>query len=324
MPRDLFGPLQHPYSIDFGAGRIDPLPELADLLGGLQRSVHPDGYLYPPRQHQVQYVWPRLHRYRIVRATRRLLLRVRAKFGALDPAVEDAALLGQVPKIVPQSTRPAFLWCLPATHSVTVDHSIDPEFRHGDGGFVIHLAGYLYGKRVQFQDWQFDGRVAYSHSAHAVYPTPSTAAHLFSKGFNTWRTFPMKKRRSFVTALYLHTKVPSYEWVWEQFMIEYMVFDALWKITGLSGAGHRDRIKTACSQFGLPFDEHVPGEIVNLRNNLVHEAVWEEQTPGFALTHHGWDRTHQLRALNQRLIPAILEVDLHMCDHGRIGTALAS
>jgi hypothetical protein len=107
-------------------------------------------------------------------------------------------------------------------------------------------------------------------------------------------------------ALFVHSKAPSYEWNWEQFLVEYMVFDNLWKQLSLPRCPHAQRIEQVCGHLGMDFDTDAAGGIVDLRNSLVHEGIWEGDTPGFAVTQHGWDSFNRLRALNHKVIAASL------------------
>jgi hypothetical protein len=59
-----------------------------------------------------------------------------------------------------------------------------------------------------------------------------------------------------------------------------------------------------CTRFGLAFDATVAQDIAALRNDLVHEGIWEGDAPGFRVTQHGWECARRLRMLNQRIVAA--------------------
>ena len=273
MVTERFGILRHRHPIVFAGGSITPLDDIEDTLTDVAAVTHPDGHCYPPTQVTV----------------------VQGRREGIDTEEE-----------VPRSRRPALLHSLPATHVVTVDAPLDTDFKRGDGGFLIHLAAYLFGTRVQFEEWDIDGRVPVDAETHAVHVTPKQASSFFTTGYDTWRLWPHKSRQAFTTALYLHSKAPAYEWLWESFLVEYMAFDALWKLSGQPNLGHRARIRQMCDRFGLPFDDTIAQEIVALRNDLVHEGLWEGDAPGFRVTQHGWQCTRRIRMLNQRIVAASL------------------
>ena len=46
--------------------------------------------------------------------------------------------------------------------------------------------------------------------------------------------------------------------------------------------------------------------IVDIRNSLFHEALWEEERPGYRISTEAYYRVREFRALNNKLIAAIL------------------
>ena len=101
-----------------------------------------------------------------------------------------------------------------------------------------------------------------------------------------------------------------YEWDWERFAINYMVFDACYRhaesIASVRSPSHADRFQTLFSKYDLYFNADKAQEIVDLRNNLFHEALWDNGQPCNAGGQTSFDLTEFLWAINQRLIPALL------------------
>jgi hypothetical protein len=211
-----------------------------------------------------------------------------------------------------------------ASHILEVTETPLGNFREEDGAFLMHLAAYLYGFRLQFRDWFVDGRLP-MQSTHHIFVGEKEAERFFSVAYERWRTWDKTDRRFFTNILYTHSRVPIYYWDWEEFSAEYMVTDSLFKhakkVLGLlDTGGHRNRIKNMCSHFGVQEDnsshpqnatmqtcDALIREIVALRNDLLHEALWHDKTPGYG----GGTRTpywHKflLRGINQRLIAAML------------------
>jgi hypothetical protein len=275
MHHDSFGVLRHPVVIAFDGGEIRPLKDHSSIVAQVDEGINPDGFYYPPPQVTVS-------------ETRR--------------GEEE----------VPRSKRCALVYSLPPTHTIRLDSPVQSDFRRGDGGFLIHLAAYVFGTRLQFSDWWVEGRIPIRQRTHAVEVTTSKATAFFSAAYATWRTWNDTTKKNFTGAIYLHSKAPGYEWTWEQFLMEYLVLDSLWRhaddVHRLGRAKtkvkHHERIERLCTHFALWYDNGVAGEIVGLRNELFHEAIWEGDTPGFAVSYRGHHLCNCLRALNQRLIAA--------------------
>jgi hypothetical protein len=138
----------------------------------------------------------------------------------------------------------------------------------------------------------------------------SAADDFLSQAYDCWRGWDEASRRSFINILYMHARAPAYQWHWESFLIDYMVLDALYRLAhaihGVSARIHGARIEALCTFYGLWYDPVVAGEIVSLRNELFHEALWSGDSPGSSFDEQVYDRTQCLRDLNQRLIPAML------------------
>jgi hypothetical protein len=93
-------------------------------------------------------------------------------------------------------------------------------------------------------------------------------------------------------------------------MIEYMVLDGCWRLAerrhGVKGGRHADRITKLCQKFGLAQDLARIETLVNLRNELFHETLWDGSQPCTAVSEAVFMEPFHLRRLNQRLIPALL------------------
>lgn len=76
---------------------------------------------------------------------------------------------------------PIFL--LPASHVLEVTEPLMGDFRKEDGAFLIYLAAYLYGYRLQFQDWWVDTRISIRTSSHCAVVSTETARKFFSVAY---------------------------------------------------------------------------------------------------------------------------------------------
>jgi len=127
--RDRFGFLPCEYTIEFEGGIISPVSNYDEVLARVERNAHEDGFLYPPLSWRV------------------------------NESGEE----------IQKTERPAHL------HPVTVSHELALHFsgtaenlRRGPSGIVVHLLAYLFGIRLQFEDWWFDGRRSIGPSTDAA------------------------------------------------------------------------------------------------------------------------------------------------------------
>lgn len=184
------------------------------------------------------------------------------------------------------------------------------DTRNSDAGFIIHVLGYLFGTRLQFHDWWFDGRVPIK-STHNITITDAVIEDFISKSYRTWLAWTDQIKKWFLNILIMHSRVPTYEWEWERFMIEYMVFDGAYRITQelfqFRNGGHKQRFEEIFSRFGLEYHEDKIKEIYRLRNDLLHQSLWDQsqactQRPGSKALYH----QITLSNINNRVIPALL------------------
>jgi hypothetical protein len=279
--QDYFGFLPCAWTIDFGKGNVNPLDDFEEVENWVNKYKNQDGFLYPPLSRTM----------------------------TVDPSTMEFK------EEIPNTERPAFLYNMPPSHKIIFYNTSNETeyFRGGPGGFIMHILGYLFGTRLQFKDWWFDGRVPIE-STHNVYISKDTASEFLLESYNNWKRWNNKLRTFFTNILYMHSRSPSYEWDWERFAIEYMTFDACYKfamevgIISKKNVTHKDRIKTICVKFSIPINIDIIAEIVELRNGLFHEALWDGSHPCFVTKTSKYNQLYDyhLRNLNQRIIPALL------------------
>ena len=264
--RARFGFLLCEYVIEFEGGTISPVSNYDEVLALVEQYTHEDGFLYPPLGWRV------------------------------NESGEE----------VPKTRRPVHLHPVTASHELSLHFSGTTEdLRKGPGGIVIHLLAYLFGVRLQFEGGWLDGRVPIC-STHNIHVTKAVAEDFLSCCYQIWQKWPQRNQKLISNLLFMHSRAPSYEWDWERFMIEYMVFDGCWKLSGLDDKSHADRIKTLCKELRIPVDVNLIDSIVKLRNNLFHETFWDGSQPCTGVSSEAFLQAYNLRRLNQRLIPALL------------------
>jgi hypothetical protein len=122
---DTFGLLPNPRAITFDRGAAEPLPTLSSEIARVRHDLtHRDGHRYPPLIH--------------------------------DRALHVFEPMGG------QTERPAHLHKMPPPHVLRLDPPLaetSAPFRLGDGAFLIQFIGLMFGYRLQFDTWWFDGRL---------------------------------------------------------------------------------------------------------------------------------------------------------------------
>lgn len=281
----MFGFLPIEKNIRFWGGSIRVLDGYKENAIVVRAMTNADGFIYPPIQ-------------ATMKATEEII------GGNIAPEEQWDW------KEVPQSQRPALLHSLPASHEIVLDDELkQDEFRRRDGAFLMYLIGYLYGYRLQFSSWWFDGRISLKNT-HNIYVSDDAASQFISKSYRAWKQWPQDIQRRFTNLLYMNSRLESYEWDWERFTIAYMVFDGCYKhaktMAHVQDCSHSRRLQEMAKVCGLYFDRSVSNRIVNLRNDLFHEALWDGGQPCSGGGQDSFSLTEFLRGINNRLIPALL------------------
>lgn len=265
-------------NIEIEIGTIERLPNYSEIEKQIKQEQHKDGFFYPP----------------IVKSYN------------VEPFSGET--LGEIPN----TKRPAHLYKLPMSHTIQLNVSGNKEdIRHGIGGLIVYLLSYLLGTRLQFEDWWLDGRIPMKSTHHIVF-SHAVMEEFISHACRTWQNWPETGKHLFLNILYMNSRVPSYQWFWEQFMISFMVFDACYKLSTELGkitrqgsrGGMESKLKSMCKTYGLFFDNKKIKVIANLRNQLFHEALCDNLPPGMG--GEAVEEAYNLKRLNQRLIPALL------------------
>jgi hypothetical protein len=266
-----FGYCEHKWRLTFSGGSIIPHPDFAEATKWIAKYSHRDGFIYPPTTRTVSNG-----------------------------------------KRVKNTQRPSHLFRLPRSHTVTLTGASGKDAAREKASFAIHLFGYYFGGWYQFADWWFDARVPL-RSTHNIVVDDDVAEHFLSHAWDTWLRWPEPERRRFANILFMLNRAPAYEWDWEHFVLEYMVFDACYRMArelkylpGKKDVPHSRRLSAMCDLFGIPQDSSWIVRIVRLRNDLLHETLWDRGRPGSSVDMSTFYTPLHLRRLNQRIIPALL------------------
>jgi hypothetical protein len=265
---DRFGFLPELGSLAFEVGAIEPVATLGKAKRWIARYANPDGNVYPP-------------------------------CGRKD------------------SQASVFLWRLPASHRLRLSSAIaeaaDP--RYSLPGFIVHFLGLLYGRRCQFHDWWVDGRSPVRGDTEYAIGRTAQLADCLNGAVERWLTFSAKAQLIAINALFLHSRTVVYRHEWERFQAEYQILDALYSLAKESGLfaglgkrphGHPERLRVLCATFGLAQDSARARYFVDLRNALIHDALWDGRMPGEARSHDSVYASISLHKLTRRAAFAIL------------------
>lgn len=279
---DEFGFIPEPALISLPCGKIEPLPEYHQLKEDLERAAHRDGFLYPPT----------------------ITVR-RAILGSCALPVADLDKW----ELVPRSERPSPVQDIPASHKLSVRGDIGKDGRNGVGGFLVHLTGLVYGVRAQFHDWLIDGRVSIKNRndfcvhGHA-------ADRLFEAALNTWSAWPEQLQTRITNILFVVAKASCEEYEWLKFALDYMAFDACYRIAEhihhIQAKTHKDRFAVMASYFEVHHDSRQFSCWTQMRNNLFHEALWNTEAPGHSTFSSDSENVMYLGAFTSRITVALL------------------
>jgi len=279
--KEKIGFLPYEKPISFTKGRIYPVENYNELFAIIKEQTNRDGYYYPPLVHTV------IQQHEIVD-------------GQLKIKEET----------VPNSSRPAHLFTLPASHYIEISDPVlidDPKA--GDGLFLTYLVAFHFGICLQFHDWWFDHRVPIKidrdfHASH------SETEIFINKAYDRWRESTPDGKKRLTNLLFMQSRAKSYKWDWERFLIYYMVFDGCYRYLniyfGVSSNNHKGRIKAIIDHFSMHYDQTWVDRIVDLRNDLFHETLWLGGQPCACNLSHAWKAAIYLSNLNSRIIHAML------------------
>lgn len=279
--KDKIGYLPYKGSLQFSNGGIYPLENFRVIQEYVNKKLNKDGYFYPPTVETYS------QGFKVVN-------------GKLEVFEE----------LIPNTKRHAQMFKMPASHELRIiNPSNKDDPRNTDGLFITYLIAFIFGIRMQFHDWFFDGRVPVTRHQDFIFIHDATERFI-DKAYDTWLTCTKENQLLLTNLLYMQTKVKSYEWHWERFLISYMVIDGCYKYLketqSVTSEKHKDRIKAIIDFFDIKFNTEWIDRIVGLRNEIIHEALWEGAQPGNSGSTYSYSAGFHLSKLNNRIIFALL------------------
>ena len=153
-----FGFLSEPFSMSVATVRIEPLPDYGERRAWYKANAHADGFFYPPQIAHYKRTYD-----------------------------------GARGRKLPHTTRPAGVYKLPASHAIEISAPIEQNQPYSDANFLIQILGFIFGTRLQFEEWRLDGRVP-TKSVLNVSIENATRAHFVEHMYRWWRTLPPDHR----------------------------------------------------------------------------------------------------------------------------------
>ena len=270
-----FGFLPEPIAASFSGVHIEPLPDYEQRLDWYHKNSNTDGYIYPP-----------------------LVATYKGNFERKKW------------RKIPHTTRPAAVYHLPASHMLSINAPIEPAFPHSDFALLIHTLAFIFGTRLQFEEWKFDGRVPVKSKLAVSISTP-VRLHFVEHVYEWWKKLPSELKIRVVSLFYAYNCSIATEWEWDAFYQHYMVFDGLFRLhadlTSLTAkTSHKGRFAILCSAYGIPINELLVNKLYKTRNKLFHEAMWVDAMIGHSSDGQGaYHYPQHLARLNARLLCAI-------------------
>jgi len=273
--KDEFAWVPHKIDINIKGLSIITVSNFDEIIRSIPLQANPDKFVYPP----------------IVELYNRFL----------DNSPSQEAY--------PNSEREAPKYCLPITHSIEVDLFEDEKQNFEILELIVNYIGFVFGYRTHLESKPLDRRFyTISNSDHSI-PTCDWLRISILELVDFWRDILPKNQISLNNLLFLHNRGPVYEWTWEYFLIEYQVFDSLWKIGRdnniFEHAPHCKRIYKVCNKYKMMIENNTIDGIVTLRNDLFHEALWDKNDL-FIDSDSSMRLPLYLRKLNQRFLFALL------------------
>lgn len=266
-----------PYEIEFEnrVFSLSLLPEYSKNVSYINESKSPvDNYYYPPIENCY-------------------------KVNLIDNSEEK----------IPNTQREAFSYPLPVTHQIEIKIS-NKKYNIQFMNFLIYFIGFLYGYRTQIQDINIDGRFKAESSIYHAPPPSLWLENNIYKVIKFWNKLNRRDIIVITNALFLYNRTEMYKWDWESFTIEYQVFDAIYKLANnncsIKAKSHSKRFDVLCNKFNILYDKEVIKTIIKLRNDLIHEVLWDGKLPTIESL-KGINHYHYLRRLNEKLIFAIMD-----------------
>jgi hypothetical protein len=219
---------------------------------------------------------------------------------------------------------PAGRFQLPSTHFITtLSRPYDPKF----GEFLTLALGFLLGLRLTIEGIGHLIRTPTQRGKLVnFWSSKSDLLHGLAAITAFWDASDPQGRKLAFAAIHWYLTAQSYQRQYDEFIWQYAVLDNLHRVTWHKSAtyrrccpneygGHGQRPPCLSAEYGLPLppiftDTNTPaGGLIQLRNQLVHEALWVGEPLGYATDiSAAHEMLTNLKHFNSQLILGILNI----------------
>ena len=276
-----FGFLSEPTSANFGAWRIEPLDDFGRTLEEWNQLSDPQGWVLPP-----------------------IIEQVKVKRISKGVDVED---------IVPNTRRSADSWRVPPSHSLIFEGGEPPAqdpTKPGEPYFIVQCLGAIRGCELQLSNWWVSGKKRLRPQSFLL-PVGDALNHCLSMAYAWYDKQDDHCRRVVSSSLFIHSHSESYEFDWERFLWQYTAFEGCFhlakKVHRMKGVGNRFQV--FADYFCLQSEPEQFKLFSRIRNELVHEAMWGNQVPGFGGDGQPWNQTIYLSNFTTLSLLAVMGVE---------------
>ena len=217
--------------------------------------------------------------------------------------------------------RAALIWWAQKTHRLVL-HNLQGDEARLVNAVVLHSVGWAFDARLQFADWLTDLRIPCKPARSRVarcggfVDEREDLASFLAMVYSRTQTLDPSDLKKIGALLIQRARIEAYEWHWEKFLHSYLALDLCWRclldlklVKREKDQSHSGRIRTMCSQLGIPDSPDSTKKICKLRNELMHEAIWDGHIPGHGGSLEADSCYFHVRELVDRLIMHILEID---------------
>lgn len=194
------------------------------------------------------------------------------------------------------------------THSISL-HGTNGDFfdlKNNPYFFTLQIIGYVTGYRVMPNAEWFDLKVP-SRPTINTYVSNKDFINSLNVSITNWHIFNEEKRVTLANLLYIFNRNPSYGWDFERFAFEYQIIDTCFMLLKPTlnlkkNINHSERLSIILNHFEISFDKSDVDNIVDIRNNLVHELKWGKELFAGDVEENHLRLTDYLHRLNHRIL----------------------
>lgn len=223
------------------------------------------------------------------------------------------------PPLLPEMpSRAAEIFFLPETHVLTVTAGTPAE-SESKAEFLITFLGFLFGIVLAPEGWGQSRRVCIKVNRWPdCLIADSARRRVMSVAALFWEQLPEHHRDLILGIVRWHALSVAFSEEHEVFLHQYILLDACWKLHNAiphaptKNVPHAERIDQLASCYGLHIPLNWSGEsrrsaLVEIRNELFHEARWAGRPVGFSCQTHPLGAVHlELYWFTYRLILALI------------------